>query len=313
MNSKYLSAFARRHSKEEALEYISGAQELDVLVIGEAIVDEYQYCRAIGKSSKEPMLAVRHLSTERFAGGSVAIARHLASFCGNLGLIRRGGPVVKRRFIDDYSFTKILEVYKSDAVLNENDRTALSLELAERLPKYRLVVVADFGHGMLDDNAVGILCEKASFLAVNTQANAGNWGFHAISKYSRADYICIAEQELRLEARDRHGDLKEMVLGVSRKLGCERVIITRGGKGCLSYDAHEGFFEIPSMATKVVDRMGAGDTFFAISSLLAVQAAPIEVMGFVGNVAGALSVETIGHRKYLTKEALVARIEALYA
>ena len=51
---------------------------------------------------------------------------------------------------------------------------------------------------MLDPQSVDILCE-ARCLAVNTQSNAGNHGFNTISKYSRADYVCVSEYELRLE------------------------------------------------------------------------------------------------------------------
>ena len=37
--------------------------------VGETILDEYQYCEAMGKSGKEPVLATRYLSTDKFAGG----------------------------------------------------------------------------------------------------------------------------------------------------------------------------------------------------------------------------------------------------
>ena len=55
----------------EVLGYLDGARDLKVLVIGETIIDEYQYCSAIGKSSKEPMLAVKCSNTETFAGGII--------------------------------------------------------------------------------------------------------------------------------------------------------------------------------------------------------------------------------------------------
>lgn len=41
-----------------------------MLVIGESIIDEYNYCEMLGKSGKEPILAVKELATERFAGGA---------------------------------------------------------------------------------------------------------------------------------------------------------------------------------------------------------------------------------------------------
>ena len=34
--------------------------------------------------------------------------------------------------------------------------------------------MADFGHGAINSNMIDILAKKAKFLAINTQANAGN-------------------------------------------------------------------------------------------------------------------------------------------
>ena len=57
------------------------------------------------------------------------------------------------------------------------------------------MIAADFGHGAISDDMVEVLREHSPFLAVNTQANAGNRGFHAVSRYPDADYVCIAEHE----------------------------------------------------------------------------------------------------------------------
>ena len=80
--------------------------------------------------------------------------------------------------------------------------------LRGQLSGYDVVIVFDFGHGMLSQEAVKILADEAPFLAVNTQSNAGNLGYHMISKYPRADYVCVAESEIRLETRDRRGDVR---------------------------------------------------------------------------------------------------------
>ena len=65
--SDYLTGFSARYSGGDVLRYLESAKPLRILVVGEAIIDEYQYCEAIGKSSKEPTLVVKDLSTEKFA------------------------------------------------------------------------------------------------------------------------------------------------------------------------------------------------------------------------------------------------------
>ena len=128
-------------------------------------------------------------------------------------------------------------------------------------------MVVDFGHGMISEDAMNVLCSTSRFLAVNSQSNAGNLGYNAISKYKRANFICMGENEIRLEARDRQSDLKKLVVKVSETLQCDSVVVTQGKGGCLCYNTSEGFFEIPAIADQVVDRMGSGDAFLAVFCL----------------------------------------------
>jgi len=336
----YLAYISGRYSAPDVIKYLDSAKDLKVLVVGEAIIDEYTYCEAIGKSSKEPMLAVKHLSMEKFAGGILAVGNHVANFCENVGMLtfigsensqedfintkvnprikkaflrRSNSPtIVKRRFVDSYFFTKLLEVYEmNDGPLAEGDNRQFCAALDDMLPQYDLVIVVDFGHGMFSREAIDILCRKARFLALNVQANAGNLGYNTITKYSRADYICIAENEARLEARDRRGDLREIMVSILRQLGCERVVVTHGKQGCLGFSEKEGFFEAPALAGQVVDRVGAGDTLLSLSALCVAQGAPMEVVGFIGNAAGAQAVGTIGNRTPVEPVSLYKQIEAL--
>ena len=336
----YLMGFADRYSSGEVIGYLEGAKSLKVLVVGEAIIDEYQYCQAIGKSSKEAMLAVKRLSTEKFAGGSLAVANHIANFCDQVSLVTFLGmensqedfinsklnaniqskflykgdspTIVKRRFVESYFFSKILEVYEiNDTELSQAENEMLSSTLLDLLPQHDLVVVADFGHGMFSKKVVELVCEKASFLVVNAQSNAGNFGYHTISRYRRGDYVCMAEGEIRLEARDRYGDLRDVMRHVSEKLGCRELVVTRGSYGCVCFSQEEGFFEIPAFAGEVVDRMGAGDAFFSITALCAAQRAPLEMAGFIGNAIGAQAVATVGHRKSIERVPLFKQIKSL--
>lgn len=338
--SDYLARFSRRYSSQDVIRHLEAAQSLKVLVVGEAILDEYQYCLAIGKSSKEPMLALKSLSFEKFAGGILAVANHVSSFCEQPGLItflgsqnpqedfirnklrenveptffyKKDSPtIVKRRFIESYFFTKLFVTYEiNDNPLSDQDNRLFCGLLAEKVPQYDVVLVVDFGHGMMTPEAIELLCQRSRFLAVNAQSNAGNLGYHTISRYPRADYICIAESEIRMEARDRYGDIKRIVSETSQRFKAERVMVTRGKYGSLGYSPQEGFIEVPAFANQVVDRMGAGDAFLALTALCAVQKVPLELIGFIGNVVGAEAVATVGHRSYVERVALYKHMESL--
>jgi rfaE bifunctional protein nucleotidyltransferase chain/domain len=338
--SEYLAAFSVRHPTDEVLGYLKGAKDLKILLVGETIIDEYEYCETMGKSGKEPILAARHLRTERFAGGSVAVANHLASFCDNVHLLTflgtinsheefirsnlnpkvaptflylEGEPtIVKRRFVEQYPFQKMFEVYViSEKETHEAGSNLLGSELEKTLAGYDLVLALDYGHGMLDQRAVQLLTTKAPFLAVNTQVNAHNRGYNTISKYPRADYICISENEIRLDRRTRQQELRHLTSTVAEKLGCLRATVTRGQQGCLCYHEGEGFFEVPAFTSHIVDRVGAGDAVFAVTAMCVVQNAPMEIVGFTANVVGAHAVSVVANQRPVDRVPLMKHIETI--
>jgi len=338
--SHYLADFAIRYPAAEVLKYLDAARSLKVLVVGETIIDDYQYVEAIGKSSKEPTLVVKALSSERFAGGAAAVANHVAGFCDRVALhtllgaahseedflrsrlkanvephflYREQSPtIVKRRFVEQYFFNKLFEVYElNDAVPTADESTAWTRSLAGRLAEFDLVIVSDFGHGFLTRELIELVCRESRFLAVNTQSNAGNLGYHVISNYPRTDYLSIAENEMRLESRDRRGELRPMVESAAARLNCPRIVVTRGSRGCTAYRIGEGFVDVPAFATRVVDRIGAGDAFLSITALCAVVHAPMEVLAFIGNVVGAEAVSTVGNKQPIERIPLSRHIEHL--
>lgn len=339
--SDFLAGFVAKYSSADVLNYLDNAGSLKVLVVGEAIIDEYLYCETMGKSGKEPVLAARFVSSEKFAGGIVAVANNVSAFSKNVTMLSvlGGGDsqkdfiksrmnsdiepiflftdndaptIVKQRFVENYPFQKLFEMYlMDDGDLGASQPEALIRTLETEVPKYDVVIVADYGHGMLGPEAVDVLCNKARFLAVNTQVNAGNLGFNTVSKYPQADFVCVSETEMRLDARSRRKDIKEILADVGKRLNCDQIMVTQGKEGCLSYGKQEGFFKIPAFASNVVDRIGAGDAVFAIAALCAVQKAPMEMIGFIGNVVGAQAIATVGHRESIQRPALERHIETL--
>lgn len=337
---EYLADLLKRYSADDILAPLRQAAGLRVLCLGETILDEYQYCEAMGKSGKEPVLATRFIDKDRFAGGVLACANHAAGFADHVDVLTylgEGGDqeafvrdrlkanvqphllyksnsptIVKKRFVEKYLSQKLFEVYYiNDDALTEQEDDVFRATLRELLPRYDVVIVTDYGHGMLSPKAIDLLCQEARFLAVNTQSNAGNNGFNTISKYPRADYVCLAHREFALETRSRHMPPEEMVGQVAQKLSCPRVMLTQGKYGCLSYAAHEGCKHIPAFATKVVDRVGAGDAVLAVTSLLVAQNAPAELVGFLGNVVGAEAVTILGNQRSIERIPLFRHVECL--
>jgi len=336
----FLEHLGSRYSQTAVLRHVDSLRPLKVALIGESILDEYVYCDALGKSGKEPVLAMRYVSRERHAGGALAIANHLADYCQTVDLFTYLGAtdsqeetvrdhlprnvfptiiyksdsptIIKRRFVDAYSRSKMFAVYDlNDKALCPSEEDALCAAVEARIADYDLVIVADFGHGLITEPLVELLCEKAPFLAVNTQLNAANMGYHTISKYRRADFISIHEGEIRLDSRSRNGDLRLLMRNLADQLACRTMMVTRGKYGSLMYHHHDGFVACPAFATKIVDRVGAGDAVFALASLCAARGVPSDLLSFLGNVVGAQAVTIVGNRASVDRQRLTHALDAL--
>ncbi|MBU0548216.1 MAG: adenylyltransferase/cytidyltransferase family protein [Candidatus Omnitrophica bacterium] len=322
----FFHEFKKKYSASDIIKRIKSVEELKVLVIGDIIIDEYHYCSGMGKSAKDNIIATKFINDEVFAGGVLAAANHIAGFCKDVTLLscigqvnnyddfitshlktnitpnlyyRKDVPtVVKRRFVDPAFLTKLFEIcYLDDISPMPKDVEAEIIDyLQKSLKDFDLVLVTDFGHGLITPKIIKLLSESAKFLAVNVQTNSANLGFNLITKIHRADFICIDEPEMRLACHDKISNLEHLIADVSKKVNCEKIIVTRGHKGSLVYSPKDGFSEIPVFSRDIVDRIGAGDAFFSIAAPCVYKDNPMQVAGFIGNAVGAMKVLIVGNR-----------------
>ena len=272
---------------------IEASKDYKVLFIGDAIIDEYVYVTPLGKSPKENLIPVRYDDHEEFEGGTDAASKHAMSFVKEVVVFRPGTTTRKRRFVEKTYLRKLFEVHSTEGMKKVAD------------PKYQdydIVVVTDFGHGAITSEMIRKMTMEAKFLAVCAQTNSANVGFNLITKYPRADYICIDEPEARLAAADRDSPIEKVILklAVGR---CERFVVTHGSEGAVGWDGDD-FYKSPAFTDRVVDTMGAGDAFFAVTALLA-KSCPMPELLRIGNASGALKTQIVGHRSPVTKEALL--------
>lgn len=336
----WLRKFRQSRSVGDVMRYLDGAVGLKALVIGEPIIDEYVFCHGLGKASKDPVLAVQYHSLESHAGGTLAIANHLAGIVSQVDLIaqigevdgredfmrrhlmpnvtpyfvqRHNAPTVqKRRFVDHYTGTRMFELYTMDDTEARAEDVKALVDLVNRIAgDYDFVIVADYGHGMMARPVIDAVVRSARFLSVNTQTNAGNRGFNMISKYPRADYVCLAVPEVAMETRIKHGSTQELAEIIPARIDCPNFTMTRGKIGTVHFDRTGNFVEVPSLAGEVVDRVGAGDTVLAMTSAMVVQGAPWDIVGFVGNIAGGQAVAQLGNRFSINRTSVIKAVAAL--
>ncbi|HSA31582.1 MAG TPA: PfkB family carbohydrate kinase [Candidatus Omnitrophota bacterium] len=337
----FLQDLKKRYSAETITGHVQKIKNVKVLVIGDIIVDEYHYCFGMGKTAKDNIIAMRFVRDEQFAGGVLAAANHVAGFCDQVTVLsclgtgpdfkgfiserlkpnvktqiysRKDAPtVIKRRFVDESFLTKLFEICYLDnlAQLPVSVENKVCEYLERNAKNFDMVLVTDFGHGFLTPKIVDKICETAPYLALNVQTNSSNIGFNLVSKFPRADYICIDEPELRLACHDQTANIEQLVKQIAQRMKCQRAVITRGHRGSLAYSKKEGFFQVPVFSKEVVDRIGAGDAFFSITSPCVFQKTPMEIVGVIGNAVGALKVLIVGNRSSVEPGPLLKYIGTL--
>ena len=261
-----------------------------VLLVGDAIMDEYVYVAPIGKAIKENALSALTGRREVFKGGVWAAAAHVRNFCAQVDIFTRPNVMWNTRLVDEIYLRKLFVLHE----LRPNDETPQDWDIRS----YDLVIVTDFGHGTLTQELIARLSKEARFLAVNAQTNSTNYGFNLITKYPRADYVVIDEIEARLAAHDKESPIEDVIL----KLSFKNIIVTMGTKGAVGFD---GSFERQSALTdKVVDTIGAGDAFLCVTAPFAAARYSMRELVQIGNAAGAVKVGIVGHRKSVDREML---------
>jgi sugar/nucleoside kinase (ribokinase family) len=98
---------------------------------------------------------------------------------------------------------------------------------------------------------------------------------------------------------------------VEKHVDYSKIIVTQGKHGCVTYERGGTDHTIPAFAWNVVDTMGAGDAFLAVTSPLVAAGGPLDHVGFIGNVVGAIKVEIVGQRLAIDKPALIKTITEL--
>ena len=320
---RFLEGFRARHAVADVLASLASLRDLRVLVIGEAIIDEYCCCEPLGRSPTAAIVTMRQGRHERHAGGAVACANHVAGFCRAVDLVTVVGPedapfvrahlrpnvaprfvirpdgptITKRRYFLGESPVKLFEVARlDDTPLPADLEEAMLGELRATLAGYDVTIVADYGHGFLGPRAAALLGDRARFLAVNTQANAANLGFNLITKYPGVHYACLNEPELRLATADQRSPAGQLVAALRQRLAGAAVAVTRGGQGAFLCGRDGRPWDVPALSQAVVDPMGAGDAYLALTAPCVAAGMPMDVVGLIGGIAGALAVQIVGNR-----------------
>ena len=296
-----------------------------VLVIGETIIDKYTTTEAIGKSGKEPMIVVKKKNDIKFLGGvgyianlcsSFAKAVKVISFLGELKnekkfifqnlnkkikynfLLKKNSPtILKTRYLDEYKKSKIIGIYDlNDDPLSKDEENKFYKLLKENINKYDIIIVADYGHGIITKKIRKLITSNSKKVFLNTQINSFNRGYHTVYKYKKINTLVINESELRYETSDRNSSILFCVKKIRKKVKAENIIVTQGNRGALFINCKDwSCISCPAFNQASVDTIGAGDTFLALCALCAGSKIDNRLTLLISSLAASFSTNQLGN------------------
>ena len=318
---------------------IESFKKIKILIIGETIIDQYVFCETLGKSGKDPMLVLRDIKTEEYLGGAAAVSRHLSPFCNSMSLLsmvgekgeylkeikkklpkninfryikKKNSPtILKRRFLDHISKSKVMGVYTiNDDILTKKEDNQMNKILKKMIPKYDLVVVSDYGHGLISSKNANLISKLSKYLALNAQVNAANIGYHSMRNYKNVDCVIINEKEIRHELRDRNGEINDLMKKLSHEQNIKNLVVTRGTEGSTLYNKKDKKFILCDAYAKTsIDKIGAGDAMLSVIALCLKCNLHKDLALLISSLAAAQSVMTIGNKETIKKTKILKSLK----
>ena len=334
---KYISTIKEKFSAAKIGSYLEKLKDLNVLIIGDTIIDEYVFVAPKGRAVKDPILSVEYENHETYAGGILAIAGHMSSYVNKIKLVtligdhnsktdfiekslhentelktfikKNSHTIVKKRYIESYRNNKLFKIeYINDSPIESDLTEEIVNYLDEELPKYDLIIIGDFGHGFINDSIRKVLENKSNFLCVNAQSNSANMGYNYINHYQKSDFIVMDDQEIRLPLMKRFEEIEEVIKEFRNKFNYNKFLVTIGKGGSIFFN-NGALYKAPILVDTVVDTVGAGDAVFALTSLMIKAEADDELIPFIGNCAGGIKANIMGNKESVTKEKLIEFIK----
>ena len=326
-------------SFKDAEAIIDRINELKILIIGDTIIDEYNYVSFLGKPSKENIISTLYEETEKKAGGVLTAINILSSFCNNIDYItvmgdnendeiflseysakninqkiifKRQHPTTKKtRFVvREKQLRKLFEIYEmNDEFIDQSIEHQILEYLDKNLAKYDLVIVQDYGHGLVTEKIIQMLIDKAKFLAINAQINSGNFGYNIITKYHGATYYCLDLSEARFAINSKYLKPEQIPIKLRNITNGQFVAITLGKEGSISCNSSGDIFYSPALRSKTVDTMSAGDSYYALSAPVLLLSNSIQLAALAGNVAGAIKVGVSGMHDLIDKKVFLDKLK----
>ncbi len=294
-----------------------------VLVVGDMILDRYQYgsTTRISPEAPIPVLAASH--EEDRLGGCGNVAANIASLGAEVHCIavvgRDEGAARVRELLgvvgvdaselvadgERPTIRKTRLVSQSQQLLRIDEERigplavaveqALLDHVAVHLPEVDVVVISDYGKGTLTDAVLERICRQRGADGPRVLVDPKGKDY---TRYRGASLLTPNKLEAETATGvsiEHEGDVRRAAEVLCAQADLEAAVITLGAKGmyCRTADG-SGEWSIPAQARAVYDVTGAGDTVIATLAHALGAGAPLYDALRLANAAGGIAVQRFG-------------------
>ena len=293
-----------------------------ILVVGDVIMDEFLWGRVERISPEAPVPVVEVEEESLVLGGAGNVVNNIISLggqavlCGVIGndamgrelvhMLQKTNSPTHGLVVEDRRPTTIktrVVAHSQQVVRVDREErepvTEASIEsiihtVKEQMGSIDAIVVADYGKGVvtrsLMDGLRSLRQGGQTILAVDpTVRNVAL--YKDVTLITPNNYE--AQQMAGIQIEDDQS-LKRAGAHLLEELGCQTVLITQGDKGMTLFEGNGETAQIPTVARKVFDVSGAGDTVIAAFTLAVASGLTPSEAALLSNLAAGIVVGEVG-------------------
>lgn len=289
-----------------------------IVVFGDVMLDRFVYGTARRLSPEAPVPVVRQTRRHSMPGGAGNVTRNIAALGGKPALVSLIGTdpegnelfellgkdarlvrspewrtMVKERIIAQHQqIVRIDDEQPRDITATE--RSALLGELGSILDQAKVLVLSDYGKGVLTKSscaeALGLACSRGILSFVDPKGTD-------YERYAGADVLTPNASELA-EATGMPTATDAEVQAAARALLARvdvgAIVATRSEKGMMLISRDGTVVNAPAIAQEVFDVSGAGDTVIGTLALAVAAGLPLPEAIRLANAAASVVVAKLG-------------------
>lgn len=301
---------------------ISEFQKLNILVVGDLMIDEYVWGDVDRISPEAPVPVVR-VNRENFTlGGAGNVINNIVSMGASVSVIGTAGTgktgkqllgklselgvetggIVSEPYRPTTRKTRIIASSQQVLRIDRETKESVSPDtfdrirnlLKEKMPSADLVIISDYSKGLVTKALVASVSDLAKQNGIFCLADPKGMDF---SKYKNVHVLTPNRKETALASGmeiNRIDDLIPAGEKILESARLEKLLVTCGKDGMLLFEKDRPPFRIQSMARQVFDVSGAGDTVISILGLCLAAGASFRQSAEVANAAAGIVVGKVG-------------------